>query len=317
MSELIKYIQKDGRFILPRQRSQATLKEIARWQTSGSRSKWPKHIANRSHAAPPHRVSDSRLATTWIGHATALIQTAGLNILTDPFFSKRASPSQVIGPARVRSPGIALKDLPPIDLILLSHNHYDHMDKPALKALARRHKAKLITPLGNARHAPWFDVVELDWHQSHVHGEVKITALPALHWSKRTLSDTNKSLWAAFMIETSAGNIYFGADTGFGEGHTFREVHRLFGPPRLSLLPIGAYEPRWFMAAQHMNPEEAVQAHLILGSKQSLAIHHGTVQLTDEEVNAPVLALAEAMKTANLKSHDFLVPDIGSTVWID
>jgi len=314
---MIKYELKDGRFLLPRQRSAATVKEIVKWQTSGSRAKWPKHLPNRKFAPVPHRVGAERLAVTWVGHATALIQTAGLNILTDPFFSKRASPSQLIGPARVRDPGLALKDLPPIDIILLSHSHYDHLDKPALKWLSRKHKARLVTPLHNARHAPWFAFNELDWHESFQFQGVKITALPALHWSKRTFSDTNRSLWAAFMIETEGGGIYFGADTGFGEGDTFREVKAHFGSPRLSLLPIGAYEPRWFMAPQHMNPEEAVMAHQLLGSQQSLSIHHGTIQLTDEAIDAPPKALDVALKAAGLSPKDFLVPDIGETVWID
>ena len=317
MTELIKYIVRDGRFGLPRQRAAAPFKQILKWQLSGGRAKWPQHIPNHHYAPPPHRVNGDRLAVTWIGHATALIQTAGINILTDPFFSKRASPSQLIGPARVRDPGIALKHLPPIDVILLSHSHYDHLDKSALKSLAKLHKAKLITPLNNAHHAPWFNAVELDWHETHEHGSVKITALPALHWSKRSFSDTNKSLWGAFMIQTADSNIYFGADTGFGTGDTFREVRELFGPPRLSLLPIGAYEPRWFMAAQHMNPEESVTAHQLLGSMQSIAIHHATVQLTDEPVDAPAIALVKALKAANLSSTDFLMPDIGSTTWIN
>ena len=316
MTELIKYVKRDGRYELPRQRGQAKLGEILKWQTSGSRQKWPKHVANKSYPAPPKQVEGKDMAATWIGHSTVLIQTAGLNILTDPFFSKRASPTQLIGPARVRPPGLALNNLPPIDVILLSHSHYDHMDKPALKSLALKHKAKLITPLGNGHHAKGHDVKELDWHETYTNGTLKVTALPALHWSKRSLSDTNKSLWAAFMIETESGNIYFGADTGFGAGETFREAKRLFGPPRLSLLPIGAYEPRWFMAPQHMNPQEAVMAHQLLGSKQSMAIHHGTVQLTDEAIDAPVAALEQALGAAHLTREDFVVADIGQTVWI-
>lgn len=312
----MKYELRNGRFELPNQRGQATFKEIMKWQLSGSRAKWPRHVPNASYPAPPTRVEGERIAATWIGHSTVLLQTQGLNVLTDPFFSKRASPSQLIGPARVREPGIALKDLPPLDLILLSHSHYDHMDKPALRWLAKNQSAKLITPLQNASHAKGFKTVELDWHQSHGHAHATITTLPALHWSKRTISDTNKSLWGAFLIELPAGSIYFGADTGFGTGETFRQVKEKFGSPRLSLLPIGAYEPRWFMAPQHMNPEEAVKAHQLLGSQQSLAIHHSTVQLTDEAIDAPTKALDEALHTTQLSRKDFLVPDIGETVWI-
>ena len=313
---LIKYQKRGARFVPPHHKG-ASFTDIMKWMVRGDRAKWPKRVANHKYVPVPRRVGGKKLAVTWIGHATALIQTADLNILTDPFFSKRASPLSFLGPQRVRDPGLALKKLPPIDLILLSHSHYDHLDRPTLKWLSRNHQARLITPLNNARHAPWFDTSELDWHQSVELKSAKITALPALHWAKRTMNDTNKSLWAAFMIETEGGNIYFGADTGFGAGDTFREANRLFGAPRLSLLPIGAYEPRWFMAPQHMNPEEAVQAHQLLGAKQSLAIHHGTIQLTDEAIDAPPRALEAALLAAGLSGQDFLVPDIGETVWID
>jgi L-ascorbate metabolism protein UlaG (beta-lactamase superfamily) len=314
---MIKYEKRDGRFELPDQRSEASFREILKWQLSGSRAKWPKHVPNKAYPPPPRRVGAHNMAATWIGHSTVLLQTAGLNILTDPFFSRRASPSQLVGPARVRAPGIGLKDLPQIDVILLSHSHYDHMDKSALKWLAQHHHATLVTPLNNRHHAPGFATAELDWHQHHDHQHLKITALPARHWSKRTISDTNKSLWGAFLIEGEMGSIYFGADTGFGNGDTFREVKSRHGAPRLSLLPIGAYEPRWFMAPQHMNPAEAVRAHMLLGSKTSLAIHHGTIQLTDEAIDAPVQALDMALDAAQLSRKDFRVPDIGETIIIE
>jgi len=315
-NRMMKYEIRNGRFELPHQRGEASLAEVLKWQMGGTRQKWPRHVPNKSYQPPPQRVETHDMATTWIGHSTVLIQTAGLNILTDPFFSNRASPTQLAGPKRVRDPGVTLSNLPPLDLILLSHSHYDHMDKPALKALARDHKAKLITPLNNAHHAKGHDVQELDWHETHQHKHLRVTALPALHWSKRSFGDTNKSLWGAFAIEGPMGVIYFGADTGYGTGQTFRDVHARFGSPRLSLLPIGAYEPRWFMAAQHMNPEEAVQAHIDLGSKTSLAIHHGTVQLTDEAIDAPVKALDAALLAKNIARPHFLVPDIGETLWI-
>ena len=312
----MKYRKIDGRFILSHQRGEAGFGEVMKWQMSGARQKWPAQIENKIYPPPPVRVEGRDLAATWIGQATVLLQTAGLNILTDPFFSKRASPTQWFGPTRVRAPGIALENLPPLDLILLSHNHYDHLDKPTLQALARRHDVKIITPLNNARHFTARNVQEVDWYQSIEHAGVVITALPALHWSKRSLRDTNKSLWAAFAIEGPMGLIYFGADTGYGQGETFRDVKERLGAPRLSLLPIGAYEPRWFMAPQHMNPQEAVQAHLALESQTSLAIHHGTVQLTDEAIDAPTKALDEALAAAHLSPNAFLAPDVGETVWI-
>jgi L-ascorbate metabolism protein UlaG (beta-lactamase superfamily) len=313
----MRYEIKNGRFTVDGHRNEAGFADILRWQLSGGRQKWPRKIDNETLAPPPKRVHGKDLNATWIGHSTVLIQTAGLNILTDPFFSERASPFQFLGPKRIREPGIALKDLPPVDLILLSHNHYDHLDAPALADLKKLHDPKLITTLKNGGYVKNYACTELDWRQSTEHGEARITLMPALHWSKRSVSDTNKALWGAFVIETSGGVIYFAADTGYGTGETFREVKSSFGAPRLSLLPIGAYEPRWFMKPQHMNPEEAVQAHLDLGSAKSLAIHHGTVQLTDEAVDAPVLALKEAMAHYKIKRADFIVSEIGQSVSIN
>jgi len=160
-------------------------------------------------------------------------------------------------------------------------------------------------------------VDELGWGDSVAFGGLRIHLTPALHWSKRGMFDANTALWGAFVVEAPGGPIYFAADTGFGSGSTFVEVRERFGPPRLSLLPIGAYEPRWFMHPQHMNPDEAVQAHRLLGTRASLAIHHGTIQLTDEAIDAPVAALAQALGQHSVDPRHFLVPDAGETVDID
>jgi L-ascorbate metabolism protein UlaG (beta-lactamase superfamily) len=311
------YEKHKGRFVLPGHVATAKFADLLKWQLSGSRQKWPRRIENKNYEPPPARVAGKDLNATWIGHSTVLIQTAGLNILTDPFFSERASPFQFAGPKRIRDPGVTIVDLPPIDLVLLSHNHYDHLDAAALAALKATHNPKLITTLNNGSYVKNYPCTELDWRQSTEHGEVRITLMPALHWSKRRISDTNKALWGAFVIESAGGVIYFAADTGYGTGETFREVKSKFGAPRLSFLPIGAYEPRWFMKPHHMNPDEAVQAHLDLGSAKSLAIHHGTVQLTDEAVDAPVLALEEAMARHKIKKADFIVSEIGQSIKID
>ena len=317
---MLRITNKRGRFHIEGHRAEAGFLDVMKWQFSGQQARWPAWIENRTHPRPPQRVAGDRLLATWIGHATVLIQTASLNILTDPFLSLRASPVQWAGPKRVRAAALDAAALPPIDLILLSHNHYDHMDLPALRDIARHHRPHVVTPLGNAR---WiskasqnFTIDELQWGGTIERDTAKIHVTPALHWSKRNLWGANTALWGAFVIETPGGVIYFAADTGFGEGQTFKDIRAQFGPPRLSLLPIGAYEPRWFMKPHHMNPQEAAEAHLHLESRTSLAIHHATVQLTDEAIDAPAAALRTALHARNIDPDRFLVPDAGQPVSI-
>ena len=318
---MVRLVHEGGRYRIEGHRGEAGFREILKWRLEGGRRRWPRHVPNAAHAAPPMRVPGDEMKATWIGHSTVLIQTAGVNILTDPFLSPRASPLPFAGPKRVRPPALDAATLPPIDLILLSHNHYDHMDLAALSAIAARHAARVITPRGTAR---WvrkasarLTATELQWGESATHGALHVHLTPALHWSKRGLFDSNAALWGAFLVETPGGHIYFAGDTGFGTGQSFADLRARFGPPRLSLLPIGAYEPRWFMKAHHMNPEEAVAAHRLLESRTSLAIHHGTIQLTDEEIDAPQRALATALTEHSVDPARFLVPDAGQVTPID
>lgn len=307
----------DGvRFFLPNHTVANCTSDLVKWQTSGKRQRWPKWVENRSQPAPAHKVDD--LSATFIGHATVLLQVNGLNILTDPFLSSRTSPFQFAGPKRVRSPGIVLEDLPPIDVILVSHNHYDHMDLPALRKLYDLHGPRIITPLGNApiisKARRPFEITESDWGDKvALSKDIDVTLTPAMHWSKRTPFDRNMALWGAFVIETSNGPIYFAADTGYDRGGHFRDVRAQFGEPRLALLPIGAYEPRWFMTPQHMNPEEAVLAHNDLGAHRSLAIHHSTVQLTDEAIDQPAIDHAEAADQHGVATDHFRVLETGES----
>ncbi|MDP4823951.1 MAG: MBL fold metallo-hydrolase [Aestuariivirgaceae bacterium] len=308
----------DGeRFRLPGHFSMKTLREVMRWRMNNPWTPWPQWLPV-TQDEPPAFVEGSSLRVSFIGQATMLIQTQGMNILTDPFFSLRASPVQWAGPKRVRTPGVALEKLPKIDLILLSHNHYDHMDIPALKALHARHEPLILTPLGNGgilrKANSAFRVRELDLYTSHETRAMKVTLTPARHWSRRTARDTNHALWGAFVLETESGPIYFAGDTGYGDGAHFREVRERFGPPRLALLPIGAYEPRWFMKDQHMDPAEAVQAHLDLGATLSLAMHHATVQLTGEAIHAPARELEKARARHGLSEEDFPAPWPGSHI---
>jgi L-ascorbate metabolism protein UlaG (beta-lactamase superfamily) len=245
-----------------------------------------------------------------VGHASFLLQTGGLNILIDPVWSERVSPVSFAGPKRINAPGIAFEDLPPIDVVLVSHNHYDHMDVATLKRLAAAHGSRIVTPLGNdaiLREGgvpgridahDWGDRVELS-------DRVAVHLEQALHWSARGMLDRLHALWAAFVIEAPGGTIYFAGDTGFGSGAHFEAVREKFGPPRLALLPIGAYEPRWFMKDQHMNPDEAVQAFLKSGAHQALAFHWGTFRLTDEGPERPTEALGAALKEHGVNEQRF------------
>lgn len=316
----MEYTRNRSRFIVPGHSAGGRFRDLMKWQLGGGRAKWPRAVDNLSYSGPPPYVYGDNLCATWIGHSTVLMQTGGLNILTDPLLSMRASPLRFAGPKRVRKPAFHANELPPIDIVLVSHNHYDHLDIPGIRQLLKHHSPQFVTPLGNKRYlrraTRSIDCVELDWRTSHLIGDIKITAMPALHWSKRGPDDTNKALWGAFVVETRGGVLYFAGDTGYGDGSTFREVRERFGAPRLSLLPIGAYEPRWFMKEQHMNPDDAVLAHIDLESQTSIAIHHGTIQLTNEAIDAPAAELGRAVHEAGLPEDSFIAPDVGETIAI-
>jgi L-ascorbate metabolism protein UlaG (beta-lactamase superfamily) len=265
-------------------------RDAAKWAATRQRGFWKAYRDVPAGPPPPPKVEGDQLRVTFVNHTTVLLQTHGVNILTDPIWSERCGPVSWFGPRRVRPPGIRFDDLPPIDVVLLSHNHYDHCDLPTLKRLTRAHRFKLIAPLGNKRFLerrgiPVFQ--ELDWWGSaYVSGELTVTAVPARHFAGRGLFDRDRSLWAGFCIGTPSGSTYFAADTGFGEH--FAEIGRRIGAPRLALLPIGAFRPEWFMSRVHMSPEQALEAHRQLGAQTSVATHFGTFQLADDaETEAP------------------------------
>jgi L-ascorbate metabolism protein UlaG (beta-lactamase superfamily) len=280
----------------------------SRWR--GTRAKWPAWAPSPYADHPPARVDGAAWRISYVGHASWLIQAGGLNLLLDPVWSRRASPFRSVGPKRVNDPGIAFVHLPPIDVVLVSHAHYDHLDLATLSRLAAAHRARVITPLGNDTvmrdHDPSIAAEAYDWDQRvEIGGAMAVALVPAHHWSARNLSDRNMSLWASFVIETPGGRILFVADSGYGEGAYFRRARERHGPLKLAILPIGAYEPRWFMRNQHMNPAEAVQALLDCGAETALASHYGTFQLTDEAIDAPLLALAHALKAAGMPAERF------------
>lgn len=282
---------------------------------STPRAKWPKWIDEAPGVVPPLGSSDANV--TFIGHATFLIQAAAGNILTDPMYSMRAGPWNLVGPKRVRAPGIPFAALPPIAMVLLSHNHYDHCDLRTLAKLAKRHDPLVVTPLGNAslvRSTGLRRVEELDWWQSATTTPIPVTMTPARHFSARGIHDRNRALWCGFVIQAGAKRIYFAGDTAYAT--FFADIPARIGAIDLALLPIGAYEPRWFMSAVHMNPEDAVQAHLDLQSPPSIGMHFGTFQMTSEAIDQPLLDLAQACEARGVSRSRFHTIAVGASATV-
>jgi L-ascorbate metabolism protein UlaG (beta-lactamase superfamily) len=290
-----------------------SLGEVLRWQFGSGRQRatWPEWVPSPYADRPPPRVDGGKVRLSFVGHASWLIQTEGLNILVDPVWSMRASPFSWAGPKRHNDPGIAFDALPGIDIVLVSHGHYDHLDLATLSKLSAKCSPRVITPLGNditmrdadaairAEAFDWKDRVELG-------NGIAVTLVPTRHWTARGLYDRNKALWASFVLETPAGKVYIVCDSGYGSGKHFRDVGQAHGPLRLAILPIGAYEPRSFMRDQHMNPADAVKALDDCGAQAALAHHHGTFQLTDEAIDAPLTALHAALDEAAIVRERFV-----------
>ncbi|MES2402113.1 MAG: MBL fold metallo-hydrolase [Pseudomonadota bacterium] len=267
-------------------------------------------------------------AITWIGHASMLVQAGGLNVLTDPVLSERASPFQFMGPKRAQPPGIALADLPVIDVVLISHNHYDHLDKASVLDIAARSKAAgkptlFLVPLGMKS---WFtdlgidNTIEMDWWDKQVLKGVEFNFTPVQHWSARGFGDRSQTLWGGYAVFAPDFHWYFSGDTGYTKD--FADTRARFADRQspgkgggfdLALIAVGAYEPRWFMSTQHVNPAEAVQAHKDLGAKRSVGVHWGTFELTDESLDQPPKDLADARRAQGLNDDDFSVMAIGET----
>ena len=305
----------DGtRFFNPGQAStDRGLRAMLRWKLAGAAAKWSKSVPV-TLAKPEARVDG--LCVTMVGHASLLIQTAGVNILTDPVWSERASPFRRVGPKRVTAPGIAFEDLPPIDIVLLSHAHYDHLDLDTLRRLQAAYDPLMAMPLGNdavVRAAvPAARCVTGDWwDRLDLGGGIATTLTPANHWSNRWPSDTRMTLWSGHYLDTPAGTIWFVGDTGYGDGRIFSEVRERLGALDVALIPIGAYAPRWFMAAQHVDPAEAVRIFADVGAGHALGIHWGTFQLTDEAREAPVEGLAAALDAARIAPDRFVAAEAG------
>jgi N-acyl-phosphatidylethanolamine-hydrolysing phospholipase D len=293
---------------------------LLRWQWERLRYGTP---ANPPRSAFPMATPDLALDNadtrdlriTWLGHASFLMQIDGLNVLLDPHLSKRASPFQKFGPARLVDAPLSVEDLPRIDAVLLSHDHYDHLDEPTVRALHKRFGSDItwVTPLA---YVEWFgrrgitNVVELDWWQKTHIRTLRITATPAQHWTRRGWYAFER-LWASFMIEGESASVYFAGDSGYCPA--FKEIGAEFGGCDVAIIPIGAYEPRWFMQSAHMNPEEAVQTFVDVRARTFIPMHWGTFRLTDEDPLEPPQRLRAAWSAAGLPDTDLKILQHGQT----
>ena len=309
----------DGdRFFNPGGARSPGLPSVLRWKLTSRRAGWPSWIED-PRVPSPAPIQEGELAVTFVGHATWLVRLGSVTVLTDPIWSERCSPVSFAGPKRVRRPGLAFETLPRVDATLVSHGHYDHLDLATLQRLSESHRCEFVTPLGHealcARHAIQ-SVHALDWWQTwEGPRDLRVTLVPSRHFSARGLFDRNRALWGGFVLERGGRRIYFAGDTGYG--NHFAAIRERLGPLDLALLPIGAYAPRWFMRPHHMDPDEAVCAHVDLGGPMTLGMHWGTFQLTDEAIDEPIRRLAQACSTAKIAPERFAVLRHGETMVLE
>lgn len=295
-----------------------SLEDRLRWLGSTRAVEWPDWIDDPKFPPPPAQVGPCALRVTYINHATMLIQLDGVNILTDPVWSERASPLSWLGPKRVRAAGIALERLPRIDVVLVSHDHYDHLDLRTLQQLAQRHRPAILVGVGMGRLLAEHDigsVTEMDWWQERdgLPNGLKVTFVPARHGSGRGVFDRNTTLWGGFVVTASAGRVYFAGDTGYGE--SLEEISRRFAPFRLAILPVGHYEPRWMMQPVHLSPDDAVRVHRLMKANRSVGMHFGTFHgfggHNNEEVDQHEADLKVALERHSVAASDFWLLGFG------
>ena len=291
-------------------------KDLIKWMRHREKGEW-KEIKDATYGpAPAERVEGDSIVVTFVNHSTFLIQTRGLNILTDPAWSERASPVSFAGPKRMRPPGIRFEDLPKIDIILLTHNHYDHLDINTMKNLAEQFEPEIYTPLGVGKYLERKgigNITEMDWwNEAEIASGLKLICTPAQHFSGRGSFDRDKTLWSGFALMTEKGSIYYSGDTGFGD--FFNEIATRIAPVRLAFLPIGAYKPAWFMSPIHTSPADAVKIHQILKSPQSIGMHFGTFPLADDSMEDPVDDLKIALQKEGVPDSEFIAPKEGIRV---
>jgi L-ascorbate metabolism protein UlaG (beta-lactamase superfamily) len=287
--------------------------DLLRWRWSRTEPS-PQHF-DVLHPDPDVIANPATTQITWLGHSAFLLQVEGKNILTDPHFSKRASPLSFAGPKRIIAPPLNIDELPHIHAVVISHNHYDHLDEESLTELYERQKNApplFLVPLGLKEELLSYDmtnVVEMDWWESHEYEGMTLTALPVKHWSQRTFFDRNKSLWAGWLVDIEGFRFFHTGDSGYSDD--FRKIGEDYPGIDLATIPIGAYDPRWFMKDAHMSPEEAVQTFIDLKADKAIGMHWGTFILTDEEMDEPPVRLAEALKEKGIEAGNFSVMDHG------
>ncbi len=299
----------DGkRFINPGSVKAKGLGEVLKWMVGRKLGEWKERKDIAFGENPVEKVNDG-IRITFVNHSTFLIQVDGLNIITDPVWSKRTSPVEWAGPKRMRPPGISLDALPKIDLMLLSHNHWDHLDIKTVKKINEVHHPKIVTPLGVKAFLEQEGVLgseEIDWWQEAVfNNSMRIHAVPAQHFSGRGIFDRDGTLWCGYVIKRAGGNIYFVGDTGYNPT-TFKEIGDRCGPMEVALVPIGAFKPQWFMSPIHCSPEEAVKIHQDIKTKISIATHFGTFPLADDAENEPVDELKKAIEKSGIDAASFV-----------
>lgn len=310
----------DGKkFVNPQGPEASDVRKLIKWMTTRQRGEWKVDTISKPGPRPLAFENDN-IRITFVNHSTFLIQVDGLNILTDPIWSHRSSPFSWIGPGRMRVPGIRFEDLPRIHAVIISHNHYDHLDMPTLRTLSAAFHPRIITPLGVAQYLEEESLagaVDLDWwEEAPLSDSVSVQAVPAQHFSGRGTLDRDATLWNGYVLKTSRGNIYFAGDTGYNDV-IFRQIGDRSGPMAVSLLPIGAYKPQWFMSPMHVSPEEAVLVHRDVRSRKSIGMHYGTFPLADDGQQDPRDDLLIAIKKYGLNPDEFIILPEGEPLIVE